>query len=170
MAWIFFPQKNNLIIMTMLPNTHSSRPNFSRIMYSDLQSIAPEQYMKQITKRITDIQAVSVSALKTPQTSISSYKGNFLLEPRGARCRGADPRVCLPLHPRLHRRRDRRHGRLPHRPGQDADAEPADELERGWQQVSSHGVGDESPNSRVSTQRDLLQPQAHGCVLRRGSR
>ena len=31
-----------------------------RIMYSDLQSIAPEQYMKQITKRITELHAVSV--------------------------------------------------------------------------------------------------------------
>ena len=30
-----------------------------RIMYSDLQSIAPEQYMKQITKRITELHAVS---------------------------------------------------------------------------------------------------------------
>ena len=30
-------------------------------MYSDLQSIAPEQYMKQITKRITELHAVSVS-------------------------------------------------------------------------------------------------------------
>ena len=29
-------------------------------MYSDLQSIAPEQYMKQITKRITELHAVSV--------------------------------------------------------------------------------------------------------------
>ena len=30
-------------------------------MYSDLQSISPEQYMKQITKRLTDLHAVSVS-------------------------------------------------------------------------------------------------------------
>lgn len=30
-----------------------------RIMYSDLQAIAPEQYMKQITKRLTEISAVS---------------------------------------------------------------------------------------------------------------
>jgi hypothetical protein len=30
-------------------------------MYSDLQSIAPEQYMKQITKRLTELKAVSVS-------------------------------------------------------------------------------------------------------------
>jgi hypothetical protein len=29
-------------------------------MYSDLQSIAPEQYMKQITKRLTELKAVSV--------------------------------------------------------------------------------------------------------------
>jgi len=30
-----------------------------KIMYSDLQSISPEQYMKQITKRLTDLHAVS---------------------------------------------------------------------------------------------------------------
>lgn len=30
-----------------------------RIMYSDLQSISPEQYMKQITKRLTELHAVS---------------------------------------------------------------------------------------------------------------
>merc|ERR1712038_1692004 len=30
-----------------------------KIMYSDLQTIAPEQYMKQITKRITELHAVS---------------------------------------------------------------------------------------------------------------
>ena len=30
-------------------------------MYSDLQTIAPEQYMKTITKRLTDLHAVSVS-------------------------------------------------------------------------------------------------------------
>ena len=29
-------------------------------MYSDLQSISPEQYMKQITKRLTELHAVSV--------------------------------------------------------------------------------------------------------------
>ena len=34
---------------------------FRKIMYSDLQSISPEQYMKQITKRLTDLHAVSVS-------------------------------------------------------------------------------------------------------------
>eukprot|EP00096_Caligus_rogercresseyi_P003661 TRINITY_DN1703_c0_g1_i5.p1 TRINITY_DN1703_c0_g1~~TRINITY_DN1703_c0_g1_i5.p1 ORF type:complete len:690 (-),score=192.03 TRINITY_DN1703_c0_g1_i5:909-2978(-) len=33
--------------------------NTGRIMYSDLQSIAPEQYMKQITKRLTELHAVS---------------------------------------------------------------------------------------------------------------
>ncbi len=32
-------------------------------MYSDLQSIAPEQYMKQITKRITELHAVSVRTI-----------------------------------------------------------------------------------------------------------
>merc|ERR1712141_29096 len=30
-----------------------------KVMYSDLQTIAPEQYMKQITKRLTDLHAVS---------------------------------------------------------------------------------------------------------------
>ena len=34
---------------------------FSKIMYSDLQTISPEQYMKQITKRLTELHAVSVS-------------------------------------------------------------------------------------------------------------
>ena len=34
---------------------------FSKIMYSDLQTISPEQYMKTITKRLTDLHAVSVS-------------------------------------------------------------------------------------------------------------
>ncbi|CAB4061852.1 SLC25A12_13 [Lepeophtheirus salmonis] len=33
--------------------------NTGRIMYSDLQSISPEQYMKQITKRLTELHAVS---------------------------------------------------------------------------------------------------------------
>ena len=37
---------------------------FRKIMYSDLQSISPEQYMKQITKRLTELHAVSVSILK----------------------------------------------------------------------------------------------------------
>ena len=32
-----------------------------KIMYSDLQTISPEQYMKQITKRLTELHAVSVS-------------------------------------------------------------------------------------------------------------
>ena len=36
---------------------------FRKIMYSDLQTIAPEQYMKQITKRITELHAVSVSSI-----------------------------------------------------------------------------------------------------------
>merc|ERR1712051_164068 len=30
-----------------------------KIMYSDLQTISPEQYMKQITKRLTELHAVS---------------------------------------------------------------------------------------------------------------
>ena len=34
---------------------------FRKIVYTDLQSIAPEQYMKQITKRLTELKAVSVS-------------------------------------------------------------------------------------------------------------
>ena len=36
-----------------------------RIMFSDLQSISPEQYMKQITKRLTELHAVSVSNQNT---------------------------------------------------------------------------------------------------------
>jgi hypothetical protein len=32
-------------------------------MYSDLQTISPEQYMKQITKRLTELHAVSVSSI-----------------------------------------------------------------------------------------------------------
>jgi hypothetical protein len=39
-------------------------------MYSDLQSIAPEQYMKQITKRLTELKAVSVSHDLTSATDI----------------------------------------------------------------------------------------------------
>jgi len=35
--------------------------NFSRIVYNDLQAIAPEQYFKQITKRLAEIKAVEVS-------------------------------------------------------------------------------------------------------------
>jgi hypothetical protein len=46
---------------TLLPRSFICVPLSRRIMYSDLQSIAPEQYMKQITKRITDLHAVSVS-------------------------------------------------------------------------------------------------------------
>ena len=38
-------------------------------MYSDLQSIAPEQYMKQITKRLTELKAVSVSLQSNLQKS-----------------------------------------------------------------------------------------------------
>jgi len=37
-------------------------------MYSDLQSIAPEQYMKQITKRLTELKAVSVRWFEVNQT------------------------------------------------------------------------------------------------------
>ncbi len=33
----------------------------SRITYADLRTIAPEQYMKQITKRLAEVKAVSVS-------------------------------------------------------------------------------------------------------------
>lgn len=32
-----------------------------RIVYNDLQAITPEQYFKQITKRLAEIKAVSVS-------------------------------------------------------------------------------------------------------------
>lgn len=35
--------------------------NFRRIVYSDLNAIAPEQYYKQITNRLAEIKAVSVS-------------------------------------------------------------------------------------------------------------
>ena len=35
--------------------------SYRKVMYSDLQTIAPEQYMKTITKRLTDLHAVSVS-------------------------------------------------------------------------------------------------------------
>jgi hypothetical protein len=34
-----------------------------RIVYNDLQAIAPEQYFKQITKRLAKIKAVSVSGM-----------------------------------------------------------------------------------------------------------
>ena len=34
-------------------------------MYSDLQTISPEQYMKQITRRLTELHAVSVSNILT---------------------------------------------------------------------------------------------------------
>jgi hypothetical protein len=34
---------------------------FRRIVYNDLQAIAPEQYFKQITKRLAEIKAVEVS-------------------------------------------------------------------------------------------------------------
>lgn len=37
--------------------------NFRRIVYSDLNSIAPEQYYKQITNRLAEIKAVSVSCM-----------------------------------------------------------------------------------------------------------
>ena len=37
--------------------------SYRKVMYSDLQTIAPEQYMKTITKRLTDLHAVSVSFL-----------------------------------------------------------------------------------------------------------
>jgi solute carrier family 25 aspartate/glutamate transporter 12/13 len=32
-------------------------------VYNDLQAIAPEQYFKQITKRLAEIKAVSVSGM-----------------------------------------------------------------------------------------------------------
>ena len=44
-------------------------------MYSDLQSISPEQYMKQITKRLTELHAVSVSTFLSGVT----YSPCFLL-------------------------------------------------------------------------------------------
>lgn len=46
---------------------------FSRIVYSDLQAIAPEQYFKQITNRLAEIKAVSVS----PKEDIELWESNF---------------------------------------------------------------------------------------------
>ena len=40
-------------------------------MYSDLQTISPEQYMKQITKRLTELHAVSVSICKSINVHIT---------------------------------------------------------------------------------------------------
>lgn len=37
---------------------------FRRIVYNDLNAIAPEQYYKQITNRLAEIKAVSVSKIK----------------------------------------------------------------------------------------------------------
>ncbi len=45
-------KRNNVIFFFLI---------IRKITYSDLQTIAPEQYMKQITKRLTELYAVSVS-------------------------------------------------------------------------------------------------------------
>ena len=55
-------------------------------MYSDLQSISPEQYMKQITKRLTELHAVSVRhknnnlMLVLKQRPTKSIEVSFLLQ------------------------------------------------------------------------------------------
>ena len=43
-------------------------------MYSDLQTISPEQYMKQITKRLTELHAVSVSIYKSRKGHVTRKK------------------------------------------------------------------------------------------------
>ena len=43
-------------------------------MYSDLQTISPEQYMKQITKRLTELHAVSVSIYKSRKGHVKRKK------------------------------------------------------------------------------------------------
>ena len=62
-------------------------------MYSDLQTIAPEQYMKQITKRITELHAVSVSSILFGEISDDSFRLNciecdFESVTAGAGCEG----------------------------------------------------------------------------------
>lgn len=39
-------------------------PYFRKIVYNDLVAITPEQYFKQITKRVAEIKAVSVCIMK----------------------------------------------------------------------------------------------------------
>lgn len=68
--------------------------SFRRIMYSDLQTISPEQYMKQITARLTDIHAVSVSALMT--LPFSSYKTVYKVQGIIRECKCAS-KFALPL-------------------------------------------------------------------------
>lgn len=45
-------------------------------MYSDLVAITPEQYFKQITKRLAEIKAVSVSAVTEEYSSQSADTRN----------------------------------------------------------------------------------------------
>ena len=45
-------------------------------MYSDLQTISPEQYMKQITKRLTELHAVSVSIYKSRKGHVKKSPKN----------------------------------------------------------------------------------------------
>lgn len=86
--------------------------------------------MKQITKRITELHAVSVCWRKIAFESIFVNKYHdfdfspCLLESRGPRCLGPSLGVRLPIHAGLHRWRHWRGRRLPHRFGQDEDAEP----------------------------------------------
>ena len=48
-------------MIKMLKNLSFVNVYFRKIVYNDLVAITPEQYFKQITKRLAEIKAVSVS-------------------------------------------------------------------------------------------------------------
>lgn len=73
-AWQYYETKisSNLNVDKML--------NSSRIVYNDLQAIAPEQYFKQITKRLAEIKAVEVSIVTKHLAHIICFRSiHFLI-------------------------------------------------------------------------------------------
>jgi len=53
--------------------------SYSRIVYTDLSSIAPENYIKKITARLTDIKAVETPADRSAVTAILESAYRFTL-------------------------------------------------------------------------------------------
>ena len=91
-------------------------------------------------------------------------------EPRGTRNSRPNAGICLPLYAGLDRRRHRRYGRLPDRPGQDQDAESEDRRlhRRAHVQEQLRLLQEGRPSRR--RRRPLPRPcsPTHGCSPRKG--
>ena len=141
---------------------------FSKIMYSDLQTISPEQYMKQITKRLTEIHAVSVSVFISIREFISDNPKVSITESRRQRSTYPNPRISLPIRFGIHCWCLRCDRRIPHRLGQNQDAKPTNRCLHWWINVSqqlgllqkSHSTrGSHGPLSRSRAPTDGCSPR-----------